>query len=101
MPRSAGFFFSLAYAFDAASALFAVTVVVLLWGGSLRTALVCCAAAIPVVALQAAFNVAISGSIIPTAYNAAVWTGPVPRRWASVRRRCCTRMPPDCTRDFS
>ena len=73
-----GFFFSVAYAFDAASALFAITVVVLLWGGSLRSALVCVAAAIPIVALQAAFNVAISGSAIPTAYNAAVWTGSGP-----------------------
>jgi hypothetical protein len=73
-----GFFFSLAYAFDAASALFATTVVVLLWGGSLRSALVCVAAAVPVVALQAAFNAAISGSVIPTAYNAAVWTGSGP-----------------------
>jgi len=73
-----GFFFSIAYAFDAASALFAITVAVLLWGGSLRSALMCCAAAIPVVALQAAFNAAISGSVIPTAYNAAVWNGSGP-----------------------
>lgn len=73
-----GFFFSLAYAFDAASALFAITAVILLWGGSLRTVLTCCAAALPVVVLQAAFNAAISGSVIPTAYNAAVWSGSGP-----------------------
>ena len=73
-----GLFFSIAYAFDAASALFAITAAVLLWGGSLSSALVCAAAAVPVVALQAAFNVAISGSVIPTAYNAAVWSGSGP-----------------------
>jgi hypothetical protein len=73
-----GLFFSIAYAFDAASALFAVTALVLLWGGSLRSALLCGAAALPVVVLQAAFNAAISGSVIPAAYNAAVWSGSGP-----------------------
>lgn len=73
-----GLFFSLAYAFDAASAIFVVTVAVLLWGGSLRAALLCCAAAIPAIVLQAAFNTAISGSVIPAAYNAAVWSGSGP-----------------------
>lgn len=71
-----GLFLSLAYAFDAAAALFAIAAVVLLWGASPRTWFVCAAAGLPVVALQGAYNVAISGSVLPTAYNAAVWSDP-------------------------
>ncbi len=72
----AGALFGLAYAFDAAGVVFGVTAAVLLWGAPLRNWLVCAAAGAPFVALQFAYNLRISGSLLPTAYNANVWSNP-------------------------
>ena len=71
-----GALFGLAYAFDGAGAIFAVTAVVLLWGAPFRQWLVCTAAGLPFLALQLAYNLRISGSMLPTALNASVWNDP-------------------------
>jgi hypothetical protein len=47
-----------------------------LWGAPLRRWLLCAAAGLPIVALQIAYNVAISGSVVPTVFNASVWNDP-------------------------
>ncbi len=72
----AGALFGLAYAFDAAGFVFALTAAVLLWGAPLRNWLLCAATGLPFVALQCAYNLHISGSLLPTAYNAGVWSNP-------------------------
>jgi hypothetical protein len=72
----AGGFFSCAYAFDAAGAVFAIAAAILLWGAPAAAWLLGVAAGIPLVALQLAYNLSISGSIIPTVFNAAVWNDP-------------------------
>ena len=72
----AGALFGLAYAFDAAGAVFAVTAVVLLWGAPLRRWLLCAAAGLPFLALQLAYDLRISGSVLPTVFNAGVWNDP-------------------------
>jgi hypothetical protein len=73
---AAGAFFGVAYAFDAAGAVYAVAAAVLLWGAPWRRWLVCALAALPVLALQFAYNLAISGSILPTVFNMSVWSDP-------------------------
>jgi hypothetical protein len=70
----AGMFFALAYAFDAAGIVLAVAGVILLWRAPVRRWLLCIAAGAPIVALQLAYNVLVSGSILPTAFTANVWT---------------------------
>jgi hypothetical protein len=84
----AGFFFALAYAFDASTIIFVVAALVLLWDAPLRTFALAVAAALPILAAQLAYNVAISGSVLPTAFNAEVWSDPslpmhtwAPRIW--------------------
>ncbi|HEY0393201.1 MAG TPA: hypothetical protein VGD01_01775 [Candidatus Elarobacter sp.] len=70
----AGIFFALAYAFDAAGIVLALAGAVLLWRAPVRRWLLCVAAGAPVVALELAYNVHVSGSILPTAFTANVWT---------------------------
>ncbi|HTD33610.1 MAG TPA: hypothetical protein VK665_08130 [Candidatus Elarobacter sp.] len=73
---AAGLFFGAAYAFDAAGAVYAVAALVLLWGAPLRNWAACALAALPVLALQFAYNLAISGSVLPTVFNLSVWSDP-------------------------
>ena len=80
LAAAAGGLLGLAYAFDAAGVVFGVTAVVLLWGMPLRSWLLCAAAGVPFVVLQFAYNLRISGSVLPTAYNAGVWSNTA---WAS------------------
>ncbi|HYW54621.1 MAG TPA: hypothetical protein VE826_11665 [Dongiaceae bacterium] len=70
----AGLFFGLAYAFDAAGIVVALAGAVLLWRAPLRRWLTCIAVGAPFVAAQLAFNVYVSGSILPTAFTGDVWT---------------------------
>jgi hypothetical protein len=70
----AGLFFGLAYAFDAAGILVAIAGAVLLWRAPLRRWLTCIAVGAPFVVAQLAFNVHVSGSILPTAFTGDVWT---------------------------
>ncbi|MDQ6925392.1 MAG: hypothetical protein M3154_04055 [Candidatus Eremiobacteraeota bacterium] len=70
----AGMFFALAYAFDASGIVFAVAGAVLLWRAAARRWLLCIAAGAPIVALQLTYNVFVSGSILPTAFTANVWS---------------------------
>jgi hypothetical protein len=72
----AGLFFALAYAFDAAGILLALAGAIVLWGAPLRTWILVVAAGLPVVALEFAYNVHVSGSVMPTAFTAAVWHDP-------------------------
>jgi hypothetical protein len=72
----AGLFFALAYAFDAAGILLALAGAILLWGAPLRTWLLVLAAGLPVVALECAYNLRVSGSVMPTAFTVAVWKDP-------------------------
>ena len=75
----AGLFFALAYAFDAAGILLAVAGAVLLWGQPARRWLIAIAAGLPVIVLQMAYNVHVSGSVLPTAFTGSVWTtAPIP-----------------------
>ena len=71
-----GMFLALAYAVDAAGIMFALAGAVLLWGAPARRWLVCIAAGLPVVALQLAYNLAVSGSPVPTVFNLGVWSDP-------------------------
>jgi len=71
-----GLFFALAYAFDAAGVIFAIAAAVLLWRSPLRRWVLCAAAGLPIVASQLGFNLLISGSIVPTAFNPVVWGDP-------------------------
>jgi hypothetical protein len=71
-----GMFLSIAYAVDAAGIMFALAGAVLLWGAPVRRWLVCIAAGVPVVALQIAYNLAVSGSPVPTVFNLGVWSDP-------------------------
>jgi len=73
---AAGALYGLAYAFDAAGAVFAVTAVVLLWGAPLLRWALCILAGLPFLALQLAYNLRISGSMLPTVFNARVWNDP-------------------------
>ncbi len=74
-----GIYFALAYAFDPAGIILALAGAVLLWGAPVRWWLTCAAAGAPIVALQLAYNLVVSGSVVPTAFNGAVWgTPPVP-----------------------
>jgi hypothetical protein len=70
----AGMFFALAYAFDASGIVLAIAGVILRLRAPLRRWLVCIAAGAPIVVLQLAYNVLVSGSILPTAFTANVWT---------------------------
>ncbi|HWT06796.1 MAG TPA: hypothetical protein VN224_13625 [Xanthomonadales bacterium] len=70
----AGMFFALAYAFDASGIVLAVAGAILLWRAPAHRWLLCIAAGAPIVALQLAYNVHVSGSILPTAFTANVWT---------------------------
>jgi hypothetical protein len=81
----AGLCLGLAYAIDAAAVTVAIAAAVLLWGRPLRDWLLCAAAGVPIVVLQMAYNVEISGSIMPTLFNAAVWNDPsLPQQsWAA------------------
>ncbi len=73
---ASGAAFALAYAFDASAILLAVAGGVLLWGAPLSRWLLAACAGVPIVALQLAYNVHITGSIMPPALNAAVWSDP-------------------------
>lgn len=73
---AAGGFLSLAYAFDAAAVVLALLAVVMLWGAPARRWLAVGLAAVPVVALQLAFNVAVSGALGPPAMNPSSWSDP-------------------------
>jgi hypothetical protein len=70
----AGAFFALAFAFDASGIVLASAGVVLLWRAPARRWLLCIAAGSPIVALQLMYNMLVSGSILPTAFTAGVWT---------------------------
>jgi hypothetical protein len=70
----AGIFFALAYAFDPAGIVLAIAGAVLLWRAPARRWLLSIAAGAPIVALQLAYNVLVSGSVLPTAFTADVWT---------------------------
>ena len=70
----AGVFFALAFAFDASGVVLASAGAVLLWRAPARRWLLCIAAGAPIVVLQLAYNVLVSGSILPTAFTAGVWT---------------------------
>jgi len=70
----AGFFFALAFALDPAGLLLAIAGAVLLWGAPARRWLISIIAGAPVVALQCAYNVHVSGSILPTPFTKSVWT---------------------------
>jgi hypothetical protein len=95
----AGSFFALAYAFDAAGVLLAIAGVVLLWGRPARRWLIAIAAGLPVVALQMAYNVHVSGSILPTAFTGGVWsaTAPIPA-WATEPQPFVLQSPGDYVR---
>jgi len=69
-----GLFFALAYAFDASAIVLALAGVVVLWGAPARRWIAGIAAGAPIVAMQFAFNVFVSGSILPTAFTGNVWT---------------------------
>jgi hypothetical protein len=73
---AAGVFLSLACAYDAAMIVLAVFALVMLWGAPLRRWLAVGLAAVPVVALQLAFNVAVSGALGPPALNQSSWSDP-------------------------
>ncbi|MBV9438536.1 MAG: hypothetical protein JOZ24_00945, partial [Candidatus Eremiobacteraeota bacterium] len=80
----AGFFYGLTFAFDAAAAILAISGAVLLIGAPLRRWVLCTCAAIPLVAFQLAYNRAISGSVVPTVFNAHAWSDPsLPLHWWS------------------
>jgi hypothetical protein len=70
----AGLFFALAFAFDPAGVLLAIAGAVLLWGSPARRWLLCIVAGAPIVLLQLAYNVHVSGSILPTAFTGSVWS---------------------------
>lgn len=70
----AGAFFALAYAFDASGIVLATAGAVLLWRAPARRWVVCIVAGLPLVVLQLVYNVLVSGSILPTAFTAGVWT---------------------------
>jgi hypothetical protein len=72
----AGLFFALAYAFDPAGILLGLAGAIVLWGAPLRTWLLVLAAGLPVVALEFAYNLHVSGSVMPTAFTAEVWHDP-------------------------
>jgi hypothetical protein len=72
----AGLFFALAYAFDASGILLALAGAIVLWGAPLPRWFLLAAGGIPVVALELFYNLRISGSVLPTAFNAAVWNDP-------------------------
>lgn len=76
LALGAGALFGLAYAFDAAGAVFAVTGLVLLWGRPLAYWLLAVAGGLPFLVLQLAYNLRISGSVMPTVFNARVWSDP-------------------------
>lgn len=69
-----GLFFALAYAFDASAIVLALAGAVVLWGAPARRWIVCIAVGAPIVAIQLAFNLLISGSVLPTAFTGDVWT---------------------------
>ena len=71
-----GLLLGLCYAFDAAGAMFAIAAAVLLWGAPLRRWALCAAAGLPIIALQLLYNLAISGSVLPTVFNLSVWSDP-------------------------
>ncbi|HEX3548891.1 MAG TPA: hypothetical protein VHT53_00840 [Candidatus Elarobacter sp.] len=72
----AGFAFGLAYAFDASAILLAVGGVALLWGAPASRWVLAVLGGIPLVALQVAYNLHVSGSYMPPALNASVWNDP-------------------------
>jgi MFS family permease len=79
----AGLFFALAFAFDPAGILLTIAGAVLLWGQPVRRWFAAVAAGVPVVALQMAYNLHVSGSALPTAFTGSVWkTAPIPS-WAT------------------
>jgi hypothetical protein len=69
-----GLALSLCYAFDAAGAVFALAAAILLWGSPVRRWLLFAAAGTPIVAAQLSYNLAISGSVLPTVFNLGVWS---------------------------
>ena len=71
-----GFAVSLCYAFDAAGAVFALAAATMLWGMPLRKWLLCAASGVPIVAAELGYNLAISGSALPTVFNLGVWSDP-------------------------
>lgn len=94
-----GFFFALAYAFDAAGVLLAIAGVVLLWGQPARSWLLAIAAGVPVVALQLAYNVHVSGSVLPTAFTGSVWSATaVTPAWATEPQPFVLQSPGDYVR---
>lgn len=70
----AGVFFALAYAFDASGIVLATAGAVLLWRAPARRWALCIGAGVPIVVLQLVYNTLVSGSILPTAFTASVWT---------------------------
>lgn len=73
---AAALFLSLAYAFDAAAVVFAVCAAIMLWGVPRRRWAAFAAACIPIVALQLAYNVHVSGAFWPPGINEALWLPP-------------------------
>lgn len=72
-PLLGGMFLALAYAFDPAAVVFGVAAVVLLAGAGARRVALFAIAALPIVALQIAYNVEVTGSALPPIFNGAVW----------------------------
>lgn len=71
-----GFAVSLCYAFDAAGAVYALAAAILLLGAPLARWVLCAAAGLPLVGFQLTYNLAISGSVLPTVFNPMVWSDP-------------------------
>ncbi len=71
-----GLFLALMVAFDAGAFALTLTGVVLLWGAAPQRWAVALAAALPIVALQLAYNLHVSDALIPPALNAASWSDP-------------------------
>jgi hypothetical protein len=72
----AGVAFSVAYACDPAGAIFVIAAAILLWGAPLRRWALFTTGALPLIAGQFAYNMAISGSLLPAAFNLNVWSDP-------------------------
>lgn len=68
-----GLFLAVAYAFDPASVVFVAAAAVLLAGQPARRLAIVALAALPVVIAQAAYNLEVTGSVLPPIFNAAVW----------------------------
>jgi hypothetical protein len=74
---AAGAFLALAYAFDAAAIVFALSALVMLWGAPPRRWVIFGVACVPLIAAQLAFNAHVSSGLGPPAINQESWNDPL------------------------